>query len=170
MSKEGEEFLNNPSDLLVLSPFIDPFKSENKAPPGNKQQTNREGRALHHLPKIRKVLSSGDNWCEMTNEDYEYPGYSQSSKDVAYCKDIKATKGFGSHQRPHFMWTDNQLSKRHTSTKKCQVKIEATNTDITLKRAPCEGIKVCSYPDCSYAVSNRQKNNKCKSHAKTHKL
>ena len=170
LSKEGEEFLKNPSDLLVLSPFIDPFKSEKKAPFGNKKQANREGRALHHLPKIRKALSSADNWCEMTKEDYEYPGYLQSSKDVAYCKDIKAMKGFGSHQRPHFMWTDNQLSKRHTTTKKCQIKIEGTNTDITVKRAPCEGIKVCSYPDCSYAVSNRQKNNKCKSHAKTHKL
>ena len=106
----------------------------------------------------------------MTKEDYEYPGYSQSSKDVAYCQDIKAMKGFRSHQRPHFMWADNQLSKRHTTTKKCQMKIEGKNTDITLKRAPCEGIKVCSYPDCSYAVSNRQKKNKCKSHFKTHTL
>ena len=55
VSKEGEEFLNNPSDQLVLSPFIDPFNSEKKAPSGNKQQVNREGRALHYLPKIRKV-------------------------------------------------------------------------------------------------------------------
>ena len=170
VSKEGEEFLNKPSDLLVLSPSIDPFKSGKKAPSGNKKQANREGRALHHLPKVRKALSSADNWCEMTKEDYEYPGYSQSSKDVAYCKDIKAIKGFGSHQRPHFMWADNQLSKRHTSTKKCQMKIEGKNTDITLMRAPCEGIKVCSYPDCGYAGSNRQKKNKCKSHSKTHTL
>ena len=166
VSKEGEEFLNNPSDLLVVSPFVDPFNSEKNASSGNKQHVNREGRTLHYLPRTRKALSSAHNWCEMTKKDYEYPG---DSKDIAYYKDIKAMKGFGSHQRPHFMWTDNQQSKRHTSTKKCQIK-EGTNTDITLKRAPCEGIKVCSYPDCSYAVSSRRKNNKCKSHAKTHKL
>ena len=106
----------------------------------------------------------------MKKEDYEYPGFSQSSKDIAYCKNIKEMKGFGSHQRPHFMWDDNQLSKRHTTTKKCQIRIEGKNTEITLRRAPCEGIKVCSFPDCTYAVSNRQKQNRCKSHAKTHKL
>ena len=170
MSKEGEEFLKNASDLLVLSPSVDPFKPGKKAPSVNKQQVNREGRALHHLPKIRTALSSADNWCEMTTGDYEYPGYSQSSKDVAYCKNIKAMKGFRSHQRPHFMWADNQLSKRHTTTKKSQIKIAGNNTGITLKQAPHEGIKVCRYPDFNYSVSNRQKRNKCKSHAKTHTL
>ena len=106
----------------------------------------------------------------MTKEDYEYPGFSQSSKDTAYCKNIKEVKEFGSHQRRHFMWDDNQLSKRHTTRKKCQLKIEDKNTDITFKCAPYEGIKVCSFPDCTYAVSNRQKQNNCKTHAKTHKL
>ncbi|XP_068726506.1 uncharacterized protein [Montipora capricornis] len=147
-----------------------PFYSSRIFTSENKKQGNREGRAIHHLPKIRNALSSSYNWYDMTKEDYEYPGFSQSSKDIAYCKNIKEVKGFGSHQRPHFMWDDNQLSKRHTTTKKCQIKIEGKNTDITLKRAPCEGIKVCSFPDCTYAVSNRQKQNKCKTHAKTHKL
>ena len=170
VSTEGQEFLRNPSDLVVLSPSIDPFEKRKKAPSDNKKHANREGRALHHLPKIRNALSSSDKWSEMKKEDYEYPGFSQSSKDIAYCKNIKEMKGFGSHQRPHFMWDDNQLSKRHTTTKKCQIRIEGKNTEITLRRAPCEGIKVCSFPDCTYAVSNRQKQNRCKSHAKTHKL
>lgn len=68
------------------------------------------------------------------------------------------------------MWADNQLSKRHTTTRKCQMKIEGKNTEITLRRAPCEGIKVCSFTDCTYAVSNRQKKNKCERHATTHQL
>ena len=171
VSKDGEMFLNNPADLLVLNPSFDPFESRKKASSGNKQGATREGRALHHLPKIRNAMRSTDNCYEMTRkEDYEYPGFSQSSKDIAYCTNIKDMKGFGSHQRPHFMWADNQLSKRHTTTKRCQINIEGNNTDITLRRAPCEGIKVCSFPDCTYAVSNRQRKNKCKSHSKTHKL
>lgn len=169
LSTEGEQFLSNPSDLVVLSPFFDPFEKKKKEPSGAKKQPNREGRAIHHLPKIPCALSSPENWCEMTKDNYEYPGFLQTSKDVAYCNNIKEMRGFGSHQRPHFMWDDNQLSKRHTTTKKCLIKI-GKNTDITLKRAPCEGIKVCSFPDCSYAVSNRQKQNKCKAHATTHKL
>lgn len=68
------------------------------------------------------------------------------------------------------MWADNQLSKRHTTTRKCQMKIEGKNTEITLRRAPCEGIKVCSFTDFTYAVSNRQKKNKCERHATTHWL
>jgi len=94
--------------------------------------------ALHHLPNVVKALSSAENWCKMRKEDYEYPGYSQSSKDFAYCKDIKAMKGCGSHQRPHFMWAEKQLSKRHTMTKNCQMKIEGKNTAITFKQVPCE--------------------------------
>lgn len=167
VSIEGEEFLSNPSDMVVLSPSINPFGNKKKVSLENKKQGNREQRTLHHLPKIRNMLSSSYNWYDMTKEDNEYPGFWQSSKDIAYCKNIKEVKGFGSHQRQHFMWDDNQLSKRHTTTKKCQINILGKNTDITLKRAPCEGIKVCSFPDCTYAVSNRQKQNKCKTQAKT---
>ena len=114
----------DPSDLIVLSPSIDPFEKRKKGPSDNKKHANREGRAPHHLPKIRNALSSSDKWSEMKKEDYEYPGFSQSSKDIAFCKNIKEMKGFGSHQRPHFMWDENQLSKRHTTTKKCQIRIE----------------------------------------------
>lgn len=44
VSKEGEDFLNNPSDLLVLSPFIDPFKSGRRLPvETSNRQIKREG-------------------------------------------------------------------------------------------------------------------------------
>lgn len=120
VSKEGEEFLNNPSDLHVLSPSIDPFGHKKKSS-GSKQSTTRESRGLHHLPKIRNAIST-KNWFEMTRkEDYEFPGFSETMKDIGYCKNIKEMKGFGSHQRPDFMWEDNQLAKRHTTTKRCQI-------------------------------------------------
>ena len=96
MSIEGEEFLSNPSDLVVLSASIDPFENKKKVTSENKKQGNREGRALHHLPKIGNALSSSCNWYDMTKEDYEHPGFLQSLKDIAYSKNIKGVKGFGS--------------------------------------------------------------------------
>ena len=153
----------DPSDLVVLPLSIDPFEKRKKAPSDNKKKANQEGRALHHLPKMRNALSSSDKWSEMKKRGSQYPGFSQSSNDIAYCKNIKEMKGFGPHLRLHFMWNDNQLSKRHTTTRKCQIEgIEGKNTEITLRRAPCEGIKVCSFPGCTYAVSNRQNQNRCK--------
>ena len=52
----------DPSDLVVLSPSIDPFEKRKKGPSDNKKHANREGRALHHLPKIRNAFSSSDKW------------------------------------------------------------------------------------------------------------
>ena len=68
------------------------------------------------------------------------------------------------------MWEDNQLMKRHTNNKVCQVVINGKNTEVNLRRAPCEGVKLCEKDGCNYTVSNRQKKNKCQDHEDTHKL
>ena len=70
VSYEGEEFLNNPTDLLVLSPSIDPLEQSRKnVSDGTKQPANRKRTGQHHLPKIRNMLSSSDNWREMTKRE-----------------------------------------------------------------------------------------------------
>ena len=68
------------------------------------------------------------------------------------------------------MWEDNQLTKRHTNSKTCQMVINGENTEVILRRAPCEGVKVCEQDGFSYTVSKRQKKNKCQHHGDTHKL
>lgn len=39
-----------------------------------------------------------------------------------------------------------------------------------MRRGPCEGVKKCAGPDCSYVVSNRQKVNRCVHHRESHSL
>ena len=48
--------------------------------------------------------------------------------------------------------------------------INGQNTEVILRRAPCEGVKVCEQDGCGYTVSKRQKKNKCQHHGDTHKL
>ena len=89
---------------------------------------------------------------------------------IGFCKDIKNMPGFGSHQRTHFFWDDNQLTKRHTNSMVCQMMVNGKQTEVTFKRAPCEGVKMCEHDGCGYTVSNRQKKNKCQDHEETDKL
>lgn len=170
VSEAGSLFLENPQSLKVLSPFTDPLQANQKSDASRKEQ-KPGGRGIHHLPKIRNAMSISTNWFEVTERDqYEFPGFQSASQEIGFCKSVKDMPGFGSHQRIHFMWDDNQLTKRHTSNKVCQMVINGENTEVNLRRAPCEGVKVCEHDDCNYTVSNRQKKNKCQDHGETHKL
>ena len=170
VSEAGNLFLGNPQSLKVLSPFIDPLEAKQKSVTSRKEK-NHGGRGIHHLPKIRHAMRSSANWYEVTErEQYEFPGFESQTQEIGFCKSIKEMSGFGSHQRIHFMWDDNQLTKRHTNNKVCQMVINEENIEVTLRRAPCEGVKICEHGECNYTVSNRQKRNKCQDHGDTHKL
>ena len=56
------------------------------------------------------------------------------------------------------------------STQKLYLKIDTRKTEVWVKRAFCEGAKICSFDDCTNTVSNRQRLNKCKHHASNHSL
>ena len=170
LSDKGEEFLSKGLGLLVMSPFNDPFGTS-----VHKSSITREspkgGRGIHLLPKIRKAMSSSKNWFKITDRsDFEYPGFQDHPESIGYHENLQNIPGFGAHQRQHFMWEDNQLTKRHTNTRKLHMLIDGKNTEVLLRRAPCEGVKVCGSERCLYTVCKRQKNNKCQEHRETHLL
>ena len=43
-------------------------------------------------------------------------------------------------------------------------------TEVLVKRGPCEGVKVCSPNNCGYTVANTQLRNKCKEHGSSKPL
>ena len=169
ITDKGKTFLEKPHDLLVLSPGAFEYR---KSKDGKTMRAYKPAnRNKHYLPKIRELLLDSARWSEVKERGaYEYPGFQTEENYVAYCKDINRAVGFGSCQRPHFMWDDCQLTKRGTSTQKLNLQINTENTDVWVKRAFCEGVKVCSHEGCHYTVSNRQRKNKCKDHASSYRL
>ena len=170
VSEAGKMFMEKPHSLKVVSPYQDPLDSS-KTSGNTKRKTHAGGRGIHYLPKIRKAMSASNNWHNVTERhQYEFPGFQSEGQEIGFCKSIKDMQGFGSHQRVHFMWDDNQLTKRHTNSQVCQMLIDGKNTEVTVRRAPCEGVKTCNQDGCNYTVSNRQKKNKCPEHEGTHGL
>jgi len=153
VTEKGQPFLESPYDLFVLHPDV----FEDTKP---KLAVNSTCRGKHHLPKIREQLSDCKRWFDVKEKAaYEHPGFDDENGLIGYCKDVKKTEGFGSCQRPHFIWDDCQLTKRGTSTQKLYLKIDTRKTEVWIKRAFCEGVKICSFEDCTYTVSNRQRLN-----------
>ena len=115
VTEKGKTFLEKPCDLLVLNPqaFEDSKAKDSKT----KRTSKSTNRNKHYLPKIRELLLDNKRWSEIKERGaYEYPGFETKENNINYCKDIKKAVGFGSCQRPHFMWDDCQLTKGATST------------------------------------------------------
>ena len=58
----------------------------------------------------------------------------------------------------HFMWHDIQLSKGPLNKDgKIEVEINGKMEKLTYHMAPCNGIKYCSFEECNYIASVREK-------------
>ena len=165
----GRAFIGNPHDLFVLNPDVfENSKCKSAVPVGTRKSANQ---SKHQLPKIRGLLLNSGRWSEIKDkQSYEYPGFTEAENYIGYCPDIKNREGLGSSQRPHFMWDDCQLTKKGCSTQKLFFKGGTQRTEVWVKCAFCEGVKVCSSEGCQYTVSNQQRLNKCKDHSSSHKL
>lgn len=94
-------------------------------------------------PKICELILDSERWSEVKERGaYEYPGFETEENHVNYCKDITKTVGFGSYQKPHFMWDDCQFTRRDTLTQKLNQQINTDKTEVWLKRTFCEGMYV----------------------------
>ena len=166
VSAMGMEFLGTPRDIFVLDPthdFLDDQKKQTTV-----KNVKRSGRGHHHLPKIKRCLENSKNWVQLKSKDqYEYPGFQENENihSLAYVEDYTKLK-FAATTRIHFIWDDNQLSKRSTQTSSHEITIDGKTTKVNVRRGPCEGVKKCSGSlTCNYVVSNKQKVNRCTDHS-----
>lgn len=84
---------------------------------------------------------------------------SKQENHVNYCKDITKTVGFGSYQKPHFMWDDCQFTRRDTLTQKLNQQINTDKTEVWLKRTFCEGMYVPMKVAITLQVINQEETN-----------
>ena len=71
---------------------------------------------------------------------------------------------YAAKNRVHFILDDNQLTTRGSQRQKVVTEVDGVETEVFVKRGPCEGVKVCSTENCGYTVANTQLRNKCKEH------
>ena len=166
VTEKGKQFLDAPHDVFILNPAKNPLSDKIKRKENATRK--RSGRGHHHLPKIKECLNKSENWVKLTSMDqYEFPGFESGTQNLqtsfSFVDDCRKLT-FAANTRPHFIWEDNQLSKRGTQTTKHSINTDGVDTLLNVRRGPCEGVKKCAGPDCNYAVSNRQKVNRCIHH------
>ena len=124
----------------------------------------RVGHGSDPLSMVKMLIKSHDNWQEIiTKEQYQFPGVSVSGQSnmLLYSKDVSKLRQYVA-SKPHFLWDDIQLSKGKLNPDRMVTM--NINGIVFYCMAPCNGIKVCSAPDCSHAQPLNSKKNLCSMH------
>ena len=116
-SMKGKCFVQNPYDISVLDPSVDPFNPKKKSNSINSVKSTTS-RGTHFLPKVRKLLKDKSSWVDIRKkDDYEFPGFSENNGKLMFTQDFK-TLPYAAKNRVHFISEDNQLTTRGSQKQK----------------------------------------------------
>lgn len=128
----------------------------NKCPSTRKSSS----RGKHFFPLICDALRSDVVWIHQTEiNQYRYPGFNHEWNKLLFIQDYTKLR-LAAKNDPHFVYSDIELAKGSSSLTHHDVDINGTKTKISIRRAPCEGVKVCTGENCTYAVQNHQRLNR----------
>ena len=157
--------MQNPYDISVLDPSVDPFNAKKKSNSRN-SVSSTTGRGVHFLPKVRRLLKGKSSWGDIKEKKTitsSPAGFSENNGKLMFTQDFK-TLPYAAKNRVHFISEDNQLTTRGSQKQKVLTEVDGVETEVFVKRGPCEGVKVCSADNCGYTVANTQLRNKCVEH------
>ena len=136
---------------------------------GNEKK-KRVGRGSNPLSIAKALMVSQDSWREITSkEQYQFPGVSTSGQSniLLYSKDISKLPQYVA-SKPHFLWEDIQLSKGKLNPDRAvTLHINGKDETVFYRTAPCNGVKVCSAPNCCHVQPLNSKKNMCTKHPNT---
>eukprot|EP00112_Aurelia_sp_Birch-Aquarium-sp1_P014358 Seg3094.1 transcript_id=Seg3094.1/GoldUCD/mRNA.D3Y31 product="ATP-dependent DNA helicase RecQ" protein_id=Seg3094.1/GoldUCD/D3Y31 len=170
VSKKGEAFLKNPSELQIVEPS--PLEVSLHAKEENKGKAQQQGQksirrqsTMHYLPRLEQLMEKSESWSVCTGDEYVYLGFDHNPDALLYLKDhTKAPNA--ARNDPHFVYNDLQLSKGPSNKPMAKEwNVDGSKLKVIVQKSPCEGVKQCGSPECTYVVSKRQQINRCKAHA-----
>ena len=134
------------------------------------EKKKRVGRGSNPLSVAKELMKCPDNWQEIVSkEQYQFPGVSidTQSNTLLYSKDISKLPQYVA-SKPHFLWEDIQLSKgKLNPDRDVTINISGKDEVVFYCMAPCNGVKVCSAPDCSHFQPLNSKKTLCTKHSAT---
>lgn len=164
ITEAGKELMRD--SHCILLPIISCHSSQVATKQTKNVTMFRRSKGTHLLPKLSKLLSSCENWFEITQpDDYYYPGQFKSDypKRLGFVPDITKLS-FYVKEDEHFLFNDIQIGKgKLRSVRKLQISIEGKEESLNYRIAPCGGVKMCSAVGCSYVTSTREHRH-CSSH------
>ena len=107
-------------------------------------------------------------WTVGNIENLKFLGSSTDSEHDCFIKPIHFEDCFSlftGMKDPHFLLQYIQFSRSQTTTNEISLCLEGVETTLLVNRSYCSGIKICGGENCQYAVSTKQRLNRCAEHS-----
>ena len=168
LSSTGEEFLLSPSAIMSVNPhssIIDQLLASKDT--SLQPKRNKQNRAVQVKLRIVKLLEE-KKWQQCNTDLLKFIGFFDNNitddEVCLYFPDVRTLSSATSD--PHHLLQCLQLSCTQATTKELEVHLDGRKETFVTNRSYCAGVKVCSGEKCNYAVSNKQKINRCREHPK----
>ena len=128
---------------------------------------NKQNRAVQVKPRIVKLLEE-KKWQQGNTDLLKFIGFFDNNitddEVCLYFPDVRTLSS--ATLDPHHLLQCLQLSRTQATTKELEVHLDGRKETFVTNRSYCAGVKVCGGEKCNYAVSNKQKINRCREHPK----
>ena len=118
------------------------------------------------VPVIEKLLLSSEKWYKIeTTSQYQYPGVfsnqTLNESDESNSGGTKPRLGYVADcsklphyhkDNPHFLYSENQLSKGHYNDNAREVEIDGKRQQVRIRYAKCQGVLRCDFSGWLYLV------------------
>jgi len=163
ITSTGQTFIIDPSTVISVDPhsrvidmLLGVVSSHEHA------STHKRGTQL----KLHVISAMEAPWTAGDIKRLAFLGSSTDSDDFfikpMYFNDCFSL--FTGIKDPHFLLQYIQFSRSQTATQEMSFCLSGEQTTLMVNRSYCSGVKVCGAENCQYAVSTKQRLNRCDQH------
>lgn len=163
VSADGNHFISAPCEMLLPD-------NKNQLPVskvGKSVGARSKGGGRQYLPLVRELLASSQSWKAITkSEEYMFPGFEETGSSNQNGANILVCHNWRDCQSgcDDFLMRDCQLAIGSTTIQTKMIAIDGKETEVSIRRGVCQGVKRCQTSNCNYVVSRAQHANRCSKH------